>query len=92
MIQHQPLEYRLEGSLKLRVARLLTTEEARFEFAADLMRRLGEKPQPERSGGNPEKRQGRDAGKPQAPKPAPGLKPAGKPPAIPPASKPPKRR
>jgi transcription-repair coupling factor (superfamily II helicase) len=46
MIQQQPLEYRLEGSLKLRVARLLTNEADRFEFAADLMRRLAEKPKP----------------------------------------------
>ncbi len=47
MIQKQPLEYRLEGSLKLRVARLLTNEADRFEFAADLMRRLAEKPKPQ---------------------------------------------
>ena len=47
MIQGEPLEYRLEGSLKLRVARLLTTEAARFEFAADLMRRLAQKPKPQ---------------------------------------------
>jgi transcription-repair coupling factor (superfamily II helicase) len=76
MIQREPLEYKLEGSLKLRVARLLTSESDRFAFAADLMRRLGEKPQPERSGGNPEKRQGRDAGTA-----APAKPPAGKPPA-----------
>jgi hypothetical protein len=44
MIQMNPRVYRLEGSLKLRVSRPVQTEEARFEFAADLMRRLGEKP------------------------------------------------
>ena len=44
MIQREPLEYKLEGSLKLRVARLLTSEADRFAFSADLMRRLGEKP------------------------------------------------
>jgi hypothetical protein len=44
MIQMNPRVYRLEGSLKLRVTRPVQTEEARFEFAADLMRRLGEKP------------------------------------------------
>jgi transcription-repair coupling factor (superfamily II helicase) len=47
MIQREPLEYRLEGSLKVRVARLLTNETDRFEFAADLMRRLAEKPKPQ---------------------------------------------
>jgi hypothetical protein len=46
MIQMNPRVYRLEGSLKLRVSRPVQTEEARFEFAADLMRRLGEKPKP----------------------------------------------
>jgi transcription-repair coupling factor (superfamily II helicase) len=46
MIQMNPRVYRLEGSLKLRVTRPVQTEEARFEFAADLMRRLGEKPKP----------------------------------------------
>jgi len=30
--------------LKLRVSRPVQTEEARFEFAADLMKRLSEKP------------------------------------------------
>ncbi|MFL6601054.1 MAG: transcription-repair coupling factor [Steroidobacteraceae bacterium] len=44
MIQMNPRVYRLEGSLKLRVSRPVQTEEARFEFAADLMKRLGEKP------------------------------------------------
>ncbi|HUI61432.1 MAG TPA: transcription-repair coupling factor [Steroidobacteraceae bacterium] len=44
MIQKQPREYRLEGSLKLRVSRPLATEEARFEFATELLKRLAEKP------------------------------------------------
>jgi transcription-repair coupling factor (superfamily II helicase) len=50
MIQKNPREYRLEGSLKLRVSRPLATEEARFEFAADLLERLAEKP---KAGGKP---------------------------------------
>jgi transcription-repair coupling factor (superfamily II helicase) len=50
MIQRAPREYRLEGSLKLRVSRPLPTEESRFEFAADLMKRLGEKPRAEPRG------------------------------------------
>jgi transcription-repair coupling factor (superfamily II helicase) len=44
MIQTGAREYRLEGPLKLRVSRQLPTENARFEFAADLLRRLGEAP------------------------------------------------
>jgi transcription-repair coupling factor (superfamily II helicase) len=44
MIQMNERVYRLEGPLKLRVSRPVQTEEARFEFAADLMRRLSEKP------------------------------------------------
>ncbi len=44
MIQTGAREYRLEGPLRLRVARALPTENARFEFAADLLRRLGEAP------------------------------------------------
>jgi len=43
LVQKAPREYRLEGSLKLRVSRPLPQEEARFEFAADLMKRLGAK-------------------------------------------------
>jgi transcription-repair coupling factor (superfamily II helicase) len=43
LVQKSPREYRLEGPLKLRVSRPLATEEARFEFAADLMKRLGPK-------------------------------------------------
>lgn len=41
MIQRSPREYRLEGSLRLRVAQALPTEEARFRFAGDLLKRLG---------------------------------------------------
>jgi transcription-repair coupling factor (superfamily II helicase) len=44
MIQSGAREYRLEGPLKLRVSRQLPTDNARFEFAADLLRRLGEPP------------------------------------------------
>jgi transcription-repair coupling factor (superfamily II helicase) len=58
MIQRNPREYRLEGSLKLRASRQLPTESARFEFAAELMKRLAEKPAPRavekaRGGGKP---------------------------------------
>src|SRR6516165_5047220 len=42
MIQKGAREYRLEGPLKLRVSRALPAESARFEFAAQLLRRLGE--------------------------------------------------
>ena len=41
MIQKSPREYRLEGSLKLRMAQALPTEEERFKFAAELLKRLG---------------------------------------------------
>jgi hypothetical protein len=44
MIQKNAREYRLEGPLKLRVSRPLPAENARFEFAALLLRRLGEPP------------------------------------------------
>jgi len=44
MIQKNAREYRLEGPLKLRVSRPLPAESARFEFAAQLLRRLGEPP------------------------------------------------
>ncbi len=47
MIQKAPREYRLEGPLKLRISHLNFTEDARFEFAADLMKRLVDKPQAE---------------------------------------------
>jgi transcription-repair coupling factor (superfamily II helicase) len=63
MIQKNPREYRLEGSLKLRVARPLPTEEARFEFAAELMKRLvakpGDKPAPGGKPNTPDKPKGR---------------------------------
>jgi len=48
MIQKAPREYRLEGPLKLRISRALPTEEARFEFAAELLKRLLGQPQPRR--------------------------------------------
>jgi len=40
LLQKSPKEYRLEGPLKLRVSRPMEKEEARFEFAADLLKRL----------------------------------------------------
>jgi transcription-repair coupling factor (superfamily II helicase) len=40
LMQQAPREYRLEGPLRLRVARALPTEEARFEFGGSLMKRL----------------------------------------------------
>jgi transcription-repair coupling factor (superfamily II helicase) len=40
MIQKSPKEYRLEGPLKLRIHRALPTEGARFDLAADLLKRL----------------------------------------------------
>jgi transcription-repair coupling factor (superfamily II helicase) len=43
LVQKAPREYRLEGPLKLRVSRALPEEEARFGFAADLLKRLGNK-------------------------------------------------
>jgi transcription-repair coupling factor (superfamily II helicase) len=42
MIQRGAREYRLEGPRKLRVSRQLPAESARFEFAAELLQRLGE--------------------------------------------------
>jgi transcription-repair coupling factor (superfamily II helicase) len=44
MIQKGAREYRLEGPLKLRVSRQLPAESARFDFAAQLLRSLGERP------------------------------------------------
>jgi transcription-repair coupling factor (superfamily II helicase) len=41
MIQKGTREFRLEGPLRLRVSRALPAESARFEFAAELLRRLG---------------------------------------------------
>jgi transcription-repair coupling factor (superfamily II helicase) len=42
MIQKGGREFRLEGPRKLRVSRQLPAESGRFEFAAELLRRLGE--------------------------------------------------
>jgi transcription-repair coupling factor (superfamily II helicase) len=44
MIQKAPREYRLEGPLKVRIARALPTEASRFEFAQELLARLGRNP------------------------------------------------
>ncbi len=44
LIQKHAREYRLEGPLKLRVTRQLSTEAQRFEYAAELLKRLGEPP------------------------------------------------
>jgi len=44
LIRQGPREYRLDGPLKLRVSRTLPAESARFEYAAQLLRRLGEPP------------------------------------------------
>ncbi|HYL02000.1 MAG TPA: transcription-repair coupling factor [Steroidobacteraceae bacterium] len=41
LIQQGAREYRLDGPLKLRIARQLPAESARFEFAAELLGRLG---------------------------------------------------
>ena len=40
MVQKNPREYRLDGPLKLRVSWPLEKEDFRFQFAADLLRRL----------------------------------------------------
>ena len=59
LIQKAAREYRLDGPLKLRISRAMPTEEARFEFAADLMKRLTEKPkpaEPPKPAGKPAKR------------------------------------
>jgi transcription-repair coupling factor (superfamily II helicase) len=42
LVQKSAREFRLEGPLKLRVSRALPAESARFEFAAQLLQRLGE--------------------------------------------------
>jgi transcription-repair coupling factor (superfamily II helicase) len=42
MVQKGARTYRLDGPLKLRVSRDLPSESARFEFAAELLQRLGE--------------------------------------------------
>jgi transcription-repair coupling factor (superfamily II helicase) len=44
LVRHEAREYRLDGPLKLRVSRPLPAESARFEFAAQLLQRLGEPP------------------------------------------------
>jgi transcription-repair coupling factor (superfamily II helicase) len=44
LIQKHAREYRLEGPLKLRVSRALPQEKERFEYAAELLKRLGEAP------------------------------------------------
>ncbi len=44
LMQRDPHEYRLEGAMKLRVARDLPEEEERFEFAGKLLKRLAGKP------------------------------------------------
>jgi transcription-repair coupling factor (superfamily II helicase) len=44
LMQQAPREYRLEGPLRLRIARAMPTEEARFDFGASLMKRLAGKP------------------------------------------------
>jgi transcription-repair coupling factor (superfamily II helicase) len=44
LVQRGAREYRLEGPLKLRVSRALPSDSARFEFAAELLKRLGEAP------------------------------------------------
>jgi transcription-repair coupling factor (superfamily II helicase) len=44
LIQKHPREFRLEGPLKLRVSRALSAEGERFDYAAQLLKRLGEAP------------------------------------------------
>ena len=44
LMQQAPREYRLEGAMKLRIARALPDEPARFEFAGALLKRLAAKP------------------------------------------------
>lgn len=44
LVQQAPREYRLEGPLRLRLARALPNEEARFDFGASLMKRLAARP------------------------------------------------
>ena len=44
LIQKHAREYRLEGPLKLRVTRALPSEKERFDFAGELLKRLGEAP------------------------------------------------
>jgi transcription-repair coupling factor (superfamily II helicase) len=42
MIRHDARQLRLDGPLKLRIARALPADAARFEYAGQLLRRLGE--------------------------------------------------
>jgi transcription-repair coupling factor (superfamily II helicase) len=42
LIQKAAREYRLEGPLKLRITRALSTDASRFDYAAELLKRLGE--------------------------------------------------
>ncbi|MGC8522529.1 MAG: TRCF domain-containing protein, partial [Steroidobacteraceae bacterium] len=44
LMQQSPREYRLEGAMKLRIARQMPEEQARFEFAGALLKRLAGKP------------------------------------------------
>ncbi|MGB6486025.1 MAG: transcription-repair coupling factor [Steroidobacteraceae bacterium] len=44
LMQQAPREYRLEGPLRLRIARAMPAEEARFDFGASLMKRLAARP------------------------------------------------
>jgi transcription-repair coupling factor (superfamily II helicase) len=41
MVQKNPREYRLEGALKLRLLHAIAADEARFKFAAELLKKLG---------------------------------------------------
>ncbi len=41
MLQLAPREYRLDGPLKLRISRPMEKEDMRFDFATDLLKRLG---------------------------------------------------
>ncbi len=42
LIQRHPKEFRLEGAVKLRVSRALPADTARFDYAQELLKRLGE--------------------------------------------------
>jgi transcription-repair coupling factor (superfamily II helicase) len=41
LIQKSSREYRLDGPQRLRISRQLPTEQARFDYAGDLLGRLG---------------------------------------------------
>jgi len=49
LIQREARELRLEGALKLRVSRPLAEESKRFEYARDLLERLGQNARPVRA-------------------------------------------